>query len=52
MQIIVSKVAFNDDGTATYDLTLRMNQNITINDLSEFMESNEGVREVRCELGK
>ncbi len=52
MQIIASKVAFNDDGTATYDLTLRMNQNITINDLSEFMESNEGVREVRCELGK
>ncbi len=52
MQVLVSKVAFNDDGTTTYDLTLRMNQNITINDLSEFLESNEGIREVRCELGK
>ncbi len=52
MQIIASKVAFNEDGTATYDLTLRMHRNITINYLSEFLESNEGVREVRCELGK
>ena len=52
MQVIASKIAFNDDGTATYDLTMRMNQNITINDLTEFLESNEGVREVRCELGK
>ncbi len=52
MQIIASKVAFNDDGTSTYDLTMRMNQNTTVNDLTEFLESNEGVREVRCELGK
>ncbi len=52
MQVIISKVAFNDDGTATYDMTMRVSQNTTINDLSEFLESNEGVREVRCELGK
>lgn len=51
MQILSSKVAFNEDGTATYDLTLRMSQNIEMHDISDFLESNEGVREVRCELG-
>ncbi len=52
MQIVASKIAFNEDESATYDLTLRMSQEITLNDLSEFLESNEGVREIRCELGK
>ena len=52
MQIVASKIAFNEDDSATYDLTLRMSQEITLNDLSEFLESNEGVREIRCELGK
>ena len=52
MQALASKIAFNDDGSATYDLTLRMGQHITLNDLSEFFESKEGVREVRCELVK
>ena len=52
MQIIANRIAFNDDGTATYDLTLRMNQAITMSDLTAFLESNEGVREISCELGK
>lgn len=52
MQIVASKVAFDDDGSATYDLTLRMSQDTTISDLSQFLESNEGVREIRCELGR
>jgi len=54
MQIIASKIAFNDNENedTTYDLTLRMNQGITMNDLTEFLVSNEGVREVRCEIGK
>ena len=52
IQIVSSKIAFNEDGTATYDLTLRMNQNITLGTLSDFIESIEGVRAVRCELGK
>ncbi len=51
MQIISSKVAINDDGSSTYDLSLRMSQNMTMNDLAEFLAGNEGVREVRCELG-
>ncbi len=52
MQIVASRIAFNDDGSATYDLTLRMGNNITINDLLTFLETNEGIREIRCELGK
>ena len=52
MQTLASKVAFNEDGSATYDLTLRMNQNITLNDLSVFLESNEGIADIRCELGQ
>ena len=52
MQIVASKIAFNEDGSATYDLTLRMSSDFTLNDLSGFLESQEGVREIRCELGK
>ena len=52
MQIIASKIAFDEDGSATYDLTLRMSQDVTLTDLSGFLESFEGIREVRCELGK
>lgn len=51
MQIIASKIALNSDGSSTYDLTLRMSQDMTMNDLAEFLASNDGVREVRCELG-
>lgn len=50
MQITSSKVAFNEDGSATYDLSLRMPANSTINELSAFLESNGGVREIICEL--
>ena len=52
IQIVSSKIAFNEDGTATYDLTLRMNHNISLGTLSDFIESIDGVRAVRCELGK
>ncbi|MBR0082067.1 MAG: MgtC/SapB family protein [Clostridia bacterium] len=52
MQIVASKIAFDEDGSATYDLTLRMSQDMTLSDLSGFLESNEGIREIRCELGK
>lgn len=52
MQLIASKVAVDDNGSRTYDMTLRMNQNISLSELSDFLASNEGVREIRCELGK
>ncbi len=52
MQIIQSKVAVGEDGIWTYDLTLRMNQKITLSNFSEFLISNENIKEIRCELGK
>lgn len=51
IQIIANKIAFNNDGTTTYDITMRMLPQVTINDIMEFLESNDGVREIRCELG-
>lgn len=50
MQITSSKVAFNEDGSATYDLSLRMPADSTVGELSAFLESNGGVREIICEL--
>ena len=52
IQVVMSRISINDDGSFTYDLTLRMNNTITLSTLSTFLESNDGVREVRCELGK
>ncbi len=52
IQVVMSRISINDDGSFTYDLTLRMVNTITLSTLSSFVESNEGVREVRCELGK
>lgn len=52
IQVIMSRISINNDGSFTYDLTLRMVNTITLSTLSSFLESNEGVREVRCELGK
>ncbi len=51
MQIISSKIAINADGSSTYDLTLRISQDMTMNELAEILASNEGVRDVSCELG-
>ena len=52
MQIISSKISFRNDGSATYDLTLRMSDQITLNEISKDLESIEGVHELSCELGK
>lgn len=51
MQIIATKVIFNEDGSETYEFTIRMNADTTINDLLTFLESVEGVRALSCELG-
>ena len=51
MQIIATKVIFNEDGSETYEFTIRMNADTTINDLLTFLESIEGVRALSCELG-
>ena len=51
MQILEVKIDLLEDGSAAYDLTLRMRHDVTVNDLSEFLESVGNVRDVSFELG-
>ena len=51
MQILEVKIDMMEDGSAAYDLTLRMRHDVTVNDLSEFLESLGNVRAVSFELG-
>ena len=51
MQILEVKIDMMEDGSAAYDLTLRMRHDVTVNDLSEFLESVGDVRGVSFELG-
>ncbi len=51
MQILEVKIDLMDDGSAAYNLTLRMRHDVTVNDLSEFLESVGDVRGVSFELG-
>ena len=51
MQILEVKIDFLEDGSADYNLTLRMRHDVTVNDLSEFLESVGDVRDVSFELG-
>ena len=52
MQILGTKVKFNDDGSETYQFTLRMHVDTTVNDLLHFLESVKGVRAISCEIEK
>ena len=51
MQILEVKIDMMEDGSAAYNLTLRMRHDVTVNDLSEFLESVGDVRDVSFELG-
>ena len=51
MQILEVKIDMLEDGSAAYDLTLRMRHDVTVNELSEFLESVGDVRGVSFELG-
>ena len=51
IQVQDMKINFLDDGSAEYSLTLRMRQDVTVNDVSEFLESVGDVRAVSFELG-
>ncbi len=51
MQLLEIRVDLQEDGSAAYDLTLRMRHDVTVNDLSKFMESVADVRAVSFELG-
>ncbi len=52
MQILATKVKFNEDGSETYQFTLRMHVDTTVNDLLEFLESVENVKAISCEIEK
>jgi putative Mg2+ transporter-C (MgtC) family protein len=51
MQILEVKIDLLEDGNAAYNLTLRMRHDVTVNDLSEFLESMGAVKGVSFELG-
>ena len=51
IQVQDMKIDFLDDGSAEYSLTLRMRQDVSINDLSEFLETVGDVRAVSFEVG-
>ena len=52
MQIIATKVRFGDDGSETYQFTLRMHVDTTVNDLLQFLESVKSVKAISCEIEK
>lgn len=47
-QMLESKIKFDEEGYASYNLTLRMNHDLTIEELSFFLESNGEVKSVSC----
>ena len=51
IQVSDMKIDFLEDGSAAYTLTLRMRQDVTVNDISEFLESVGNVKAVSFELG-
>ena len=51
IQVQDMKIDFLEDGSASYSLTLRMRHDVTVNDVSEFLESVGDVRAVSFELG-
>ena len=51
IQVQDMKIDFLEDGSAAYNLTLRMRQDVTVNDVSEFLESVGDVKAVSFELG-
>ena len=51
IQIQDMKIDFLEDGSAAYNMTLRMRRDVTINDISEFLESVGDLRQVSFEMG-
>ena len=51
IQVQDLKIDFLEDGSAAYSLTLRMRRDVTVNDLSEFLDSVGDVRAVSFEMG-
>ncbi len=51
IQVQDMKIDFLEDGSAAYSLTMRMRQDVTVNDISEFLETVGNVRAVSFEVG-
>lgn len=47
-QIVESKIKFDEDGYASYNMTIRTTKEITIEELNFFLESNSEVKSVSC----
>lgn len=52
MQIVSNKITYFDNGNTTFEYTLRMNADMTISEVTSFLESIETVRALSCELGR
>ena len=52
VQILASKIAFNDDGSTSYEFTLRMDRETTVTEVVSFLESIGNIRAISCEISK
>ena len=50
MQVIANKISYHEDGSASFDFTVRMHADMTVNDLTSFLESVESVRSLNCKV--
>ncbi len=52
MQVIATKVNYDESNGQTYQFTMRMNADLTVDDLTAFLESLDCVHPISCEIGK
>ena len=50
MQIIANKITYHEDGSVSYEFSLRMHADMTVNDLTAFFESVDGIRSLSCKI--
>lgn len=50
MQVIANKISYHEDGSASFDFTIRMHSDTTVNDLTTFLESVDCVRSLSCRV--
>ena len=50
MQIIANKITYHEDGNVSYEFSLRMHADMTVNDLTAFFESVDGIRSLSCKI--
>ena len=50
MQIIANKITYHEGGSVSYEFSLRMHADMTVNDLTAFFESVDGIRSLSCKI--